>query len=60
MRFKNEIIFLWEDENEVYVKSVPGDGYYAKFPGGKEFKIAHGTDSVAGSRRYGGSYKRGI
>lgn len=45
-RFKKETIFLWEDENEVYVKSVPGKGYFAKFPGKQEYPIAPNTDTV--------------
>lgn len=45
-RFKKEIIYLWNDEAQVYVKSTPNDGYFAKFPGGNEFKIDASTDTV--------------
>ena len=45
LRFKTEIIYLWEDEEQVYVKSTPA-GYYAKFPGGKEYPIDQTTNIV--------------
>ncbi len=45
-RFKKETIYLWEDEAEVYIKSIPKDGYFAKHPGKKEFKIASSTEIV--------------
>lgn len=45
-RFNHEVIYLWEDENELFIKSVPGKGYFARFPGGKEYKIAATSDSV--------------
>ncbi len=46
MRFKTETIYLWEDENEMYIKSVPGKGYFAKFPGKEEGPIAANSGSV--------------
>lgn len=45
-RFKHETIYLWEDESELYIKSVPGQGYYAKGAGKPEYKIAANTDAV--------------
>lgn len=35
-RFKTEEIFLWEDENECFIRSHPKDGYFVKFPGSRE------------------------
>ena len=29
------------------IKHVPEEGYFAKFKGGKEYKISHDTDMVA-------------
>ncbi len=43
-RFMTETIYLWEDERETYVKSVPGADCYAKLPGGEEFKIKPDSD----------------
>jgi hypothetical protein len=45
-RFKREVIYLWNDDAEAYVKSTPGRGYFAKLKGGKEFEIAADTDTV--------------
>ncbi len=46
-RFKKEIIYLWEDEAECYIKSTPnGGGYFAKYPGKTEFKIGASTGIV--------------
>lgn len=44
-RFKTEPIYLWEDQEQVYVRSVPGGGYFAKYKGYKEFAIYH-TDHI--------------
>lgn len=45
-RFKSETIYLYYDTEDVYVKSVPGDGCFAKFKGGKEFQIRPDSDIV--------------
>lgn len=46
-RFTKETIYLWEDEAEVYIKSIPNDdGYFAKYPGKTEFKIGASTGIV--------------
>jgi hypothetical protein len=45
-RFKKETIYLWEDEAEVYIKSTPTEGYFAKYPGNKEFNIGASTEIV--------------
>ena len=46
-RFKTEIMYLWNDEAEVYVKSDPAaKGYFAKFKGGQEFPIAADSKTV--------------
>lgn len=46
-RFKTEIIYLWEAEEEVYVRSVPTEGYYAKYKGCKEYRIESNEHIVA-------------
>jgi hypothetical protein len=45
-RFKTEIMYLWNDEAEVYVKSDPAKGYFAKHKGGDEFSIAADSNTV--------------
>lgn len=39
LRFKRETIYLYNDELECYIKSVPGKGYFAKFKGQMEKPI---------------------
>lgn len=38
-RFRNETIYLYDDQEETYIKSVPGDECYTKLKGGNEFRI---------------------
>ncbi len=45
-RFKKEVIYLWNDEEEVFVKSVPGAKCYAKLKGGAEFEISPENEVV--------------
>jgi hypothetical protein len=45
-RFKTEEIFLWNKDAGAYVRSKPGEGYFARFPGKKEFPINYDTDTV--------------
>lgn len=45
-RFKKEIIYLWNDEVECYIKSVPGHGYFIKFKGGPEKEIPADSKTV--------------
>lgn len=45
-RFKNEVIYLWNDTAEAFVKSDPEKGYFAKFKGGKEFSVPANSDTV--------------
>jgi hypothetical protein len=45
-RFKKETIYLWNDEAQVYVKSVPGVGYFAKYKKGEEFPVVASSDLV--------------
>ena len=45
-RFKNEEIFMWNDEEECFVRSEPGVGYFARFPGKKEYKISPNSKIV--------------
>ncbi len=45
-RFKTETIYLWEDQEELYVCAVAGKGYFAKFKGGKEYKISSSSHIV--------------
>lgn len=40
-RFKTEPIYLYDDQEKTYVKSVPGKGYFAKLKGGKEFSMQY-------------------
>jgi hypothetical protein len=46
MRFKKEIIYLWNDDAQCYVKSTPKNGYFAKYPGKPEFKIDASSNTV--------------
>lgn len=45
-RLRTQEVYLWEDENECYIKSVPDGGYFVKFPGGKESPIKADSDTV--------------
>lgn len=48
-RLKTEIVYLWDDDSDTLIKSLPlPDGrYMAKIPpDGKEFKIAADSDQV--------------
>lgn len=45
-KFKTQTVYLWEDENQCYIKSVPGKGYFQKFPGSDEKPIDSNTDTV--------------
>lgn len=55
LSFSKEIIYLWNDEYECFVKSVPGMGFWAKFPGNKEYQISGSShivvQAVFGSER---------
>lgn len=45
-RFKTETIYLFNKEEGAYVKSVPGKGFFAKFPKGKEYKVSESSRMV--------------
>lgn len=47
-RLKNELVYLWEDESGLFIKSVPAPGakFLAKFPNGEEFELAPDSDVV--------------
>lgn len=45
-RFKTETVYMWDDENQLYVKSIPGKGYLARSPGGEEYEIPFDSDTV--------------
>lgn len=45
-RFKTEILYLWDAENEAYIKSTPDKGYFVKYPGGTEQQIEASSDTV--------------
>lgn len=48
-RLKTEVVYLWEDEAEMLIKSnpLPGGKYLAKIPpDGPEFPIAADSDQV--------------
>ena len=45
-RFKTETIYLLNKEEDAYVKSVPGKGFFAKFPGGKEYPVSEHSNMV--------------
>jgi hypothetical protein len=45
-RFRTETIYLYNDEAERYIKSVPGQGYFAKKKGGKEYPVDSDSDTV--------------
>lgn len=46
-RLTAQTVYLWEDEQQLFIKSLPGDGgFLAKYPGGEEFKITDDSDQV--------------
>ena len=46
MKFKVVPVYLFNDDAEVYVRSDPGTGFFARFAGKKEFSIRANTDTV--------------
>lgn len=45
-KFVSETVYLWNDFDEVFVKVVPGKGFYIKRPGSDEYKVDPGSDIV--------------
>jgi hypothetical protein len=45
-RFKTETIYLWNFQEDIFIKSEPAAGYWAKLPGGKEFKVQGDSELV--------------
>jgi hypothetical protein len=48
MRFRKEPMYLWNDEEETYLRSDT-NVFFAKKKGGNEFKIDHATKTVVGA-----------
>lgn len=44
--FSEKVMYLWNDEYQCYVRSVPGVGYFARFPGKAEYQISGKSDIV--------------
>lgn len=44
-----ETVYMGNTMEEAVLKSEPQGPYFAKFPGGKEFKVEPKTDIVAGA-----------
>ena len=44
--FSRVSIYLWNDEYECFIKSVPGMGFWAKFPGKAEYPISSDSKIV--------------
>ncbi len=48
-KYRTRIVYLWVDDEDVYVKADPKLTYYvAKFPGGQEFRL--GSNSVTATK----------
>jgi len=45
-RFQKEITYYWNDTDLVFVRSVPGKGYFVKYPGKQEFKADYALPVV--------------
>lgn len=45
-RFSEEVVYLWNDEIECYVKCSPDKGCFMKFKGGNEIPIAANSNTV--------------
>ena len=45
-RLGSETLYLWNDDAECYIKSVPGVGFFIKFKGEDEKPIAADTKTV--------------
>jgi hypothetical protein len=45
-KVSSETMYFWNDEDECFIKSVPGGGFYAKFKGIAEYQIEGTTDMV--------------
>lgn len=52
-KFSEKVMYLWSDEYECWVKSVPGVGYFAKFTGKAEYSI-DGKSDIVMQAIYGG------
>jgi len=49
-RFATETIYLYNDEYECYIKSVPGVGWFVKFPGQEEGRISASSKNAVYAR----------
>ncbi len=46
-KYRTKVVYLWEDNEEVFVKSDPKLTYFlAKFPHGQEFKVKSDAEIV--------------
>ena len=45
-KFKVVQVYLFNEDAQVYVRSDPGAGFFARFPGKEEFSIRANTDTV--------------
>lgn len=45
-KFKDGPVYLWNDSEELFVRSHPQEGYFAKEPGGEEYPVKASSDVV--------------
>lgn len=45
-KYRTKTVYLWEDTEQAFVKSVPGQGFWVKFPHGQEYKTKSDSDIV--------------
>ena len=53
--FSKTTKYLWNYEYECFVKSVPGNGFWAKFPGKPEYPI-NSESNIVVLAIYGGQF----
>jgi|GEM_PF-3509655 len=46
LALSQKTVYFWNNEDECFVKSVPGCGYFIKFPGKKEYALNSASNIV--------------
>lgn len=45
-KYRTKNVYLWEDSEQAFVRSQPNGHFFAKFPGGQEYRVDGDSDIV--------------